>query len=127
MLNRPLIGIILLVVAIAISIFSLVFIETNCGELIDMLNETATVVQEKNADKTTENLTAVVEKWEKIRPVLNIIIGQGETNEIRSELNKIIFFANIGDFETTLLYIEECKTDINKIIAGNEPTISTIL
>ena len=55
MLNRPLIGIILLVVAIAISIFSLVFIETNCGELIDMLNETATVVQEKNADKTTEN------------------------------------------------------------------------
>lgn len=127
MINRPLIAIIFLVISIIIGIFSLVFIEMNCEEMIDMLD---TVVEYTQKDKTNEvnkQLNKTVEKWEKIKPILNLIVGQGETNEIRNDLNKAIFFLEYGDTTSMILYIEECKMDLNKIIVSNEPTITTIL
>ena len=48
MINRPLIAIIFLVISIVIGIFSLVFIETNCAEMINMLD---TVVEYTKKDK----------------------------------------------------------------------------
>lgn len=126
MINRPLIAVIFLISSISIGMFSLFFTEKKCGETIETLNETAYVINKKNTEEIEKSLSKSVEKWESVRPILNLICGQGETNEIRSELNKAIFFANIGDYQTSLLYIEECKADINKIIASNEPTITTI-
>ncbi len=122
-MNRPVIAVVFLVTAIAVSIFSLVYIEISCDNVIKTLNTAISYSEEENYDELGNQLNVAVEEWEKSKHILNIIIGQQDTTEIRNDLNKAIFFYNIKDYETMILYIEDCKMDLNKIIVTNEPII----
>ncbi len=120
-------AILILVISGVLSVFSLVFTQTTCGRLVDKLDEVIINIIKKDKDTTVENLDDAIEYFEKIKPVLNILEGQGETIEIRGNLNKAIFFVNAKNYESAVLYLEECKNDLNRIIVSNIPSISTIL
>lgn len=126
-MNRFKIAILILVVCVALSFASLCFIENSCGKMIDKLDEVIVHLAKKNVNGAIEKLDDSVEYFEKIKPFLNILEGQGETIEIRGDLNKAIFFMNAKNYESAILYIEECKTDLNRIIVSNIPSISTVL
>ncbi len=126
-MNRKWIAIIILVFSVALSIISLIFIETTCGNLIDELDKVIVSVRKKEPDTAKKQLQMVVDDFEKAKPFLNILLGQSETIEVRNDLNKAIFFVNIKDKDACILHLQECKTDLNKIIVSNLPSISTIL
>ncbi len=122
-MNRPLISIVFLITAILISIISLVYIEISCDNVIETLNAAIEYSLKEDYENVGKELNIAVEKWENTKHILNIIIGQQETTEIRNNLNKSIFFYNIKNYESMILYIEDCKMDLNKIIVTNEPII----
>ncbi len=126
-MGRFKIAIAILIVTLIIGILSTVYITYTCGNLVESLNTVITFVRKKDSNKTAIELQKAIDEFEKMRPVLNVLIGQGETNEIRGDLNKAIFFTNIKSGESALLYLEECKMDLNRIITSTLPTISTIL
>ncbi len=120
-------AILILIISGVLGVFSLVFTQTTCGRLVDKLDEVIVNIIKKDKDETVKNLDDAIEYFEKIKPVLNILEGQGETIEIRGNLNKAIFFVNVKNYESAVLYLEECKNDLNRIIVSNIPSISTIL
>ncbi len=120
-------AILILIISGVLSIFSVVFTQTTCGKLIDKLDEVILQIVKKDKNGTVENLDEAIEYFEKIKPVLNILEGQSETIEIRGNLNRAIFFVNMKNYESAVLYLEECKNDLNRIIVSNIPSISTIL
>lgn len=120
-------AILILIISGVLSVFSLIFTQTTCGRLVDKLDEVIINIIKKDTDTTVENLDDAIEYFEKIKPFLNILEGQGETIEIRGNLNKAIFFVNAKNYESAVLYLEECKNDLNRIIVSNIPSISTIL
>ena len=120
-------AILILIISGILGVFSLVFTQTTCGRLVDKLDEVIINITKKDKNSTVENLDDAIEYFEKIKPVLNILEGQGETIEIRGNLNKAIFFVNAKNYESAVLYLEECKNDLNRIIVSNIPSISTIL
>ncbi len=122
-MNRPVIAVVFLITAIAVSIASLVYIEISCDNVIETLNTAIEYSSKEDYENVGKELNIAVEKWEKSKHLLNIIIGQQETTEIRNDLNKSIFFYNIKNYESMILYIEDCKMDLNKIIVTNEPMI----
>ncbi len=122
-MNRPVIAVVFLVAAILISAASLIFIEVACDSVIETLDDVVTYSANEDYEGVGTELKTAVEKWEKTKHILNLIIGQQDTSEIRNNLNKSIFFYNMKDYETMLLYIEDCKMDLNKIIVTNEPMI----
>ena len=126
-MTRFKIAIIILISAVALSIASLVFIQSTCSQLIDTLDSVILNITDKNKTQAIASLNQAIEFYEKIKPVLNILVGQGEAIEIRGDLNKAIFFINMKDFQSAVLYLEECKTDLNRIIVSNTPSLSTIL
>ncbi len=126
-MKRFKIAVVILITVIAVSIVSTMYISYVCEDLIENLNTVIKYVRLKDLDNTAIELQNVIDKFEKARPFLNVLLGQGETNEIRGDLNKAIFFINMKSSESSLLYLEECKMDLNKIITGNLPSISTIL
>ncbi len=120
-------AILILIISGILGVFSLVFTQTTCGRLVDKLDEVIINITKKDKNSTVENLDDAIEYFEKIKPVLNILEGQSETIEIRGNLNKAIFFVNAKNYESAVLYLEECKNDLNRIIVSNIPSISTIL
>ena len=120
-------AILILIISGVLSVFSLIFTQTTCGRLVDKLDGVIINIIKKDKDTTVENLDDAIEYFEKIKPFLNILEGQGETIEIRGNLNKAIFFVNAKNYESAVLYLEECKNDLNRIIVSNIPSISTIL
>ncbi len=126
-MNRKWIAIIILIFSVILSVTSLIFIETACGKLIDELDDVIIAVSKKETETAKNLLQNVIYDFEKAKPFFNIFIGQGETIEVRNDLNKAIFFINTTNGESTILYLQECKTDLNKIIVSNHPSISTIL
>ena len=126
-MNRFKISIIIIVVSICLSIFSFAFIQITCGRLIEKMDEIIVNISKKDAQSASQNLQETIEYFEKIKPVINILEGQGESIEIRGDLNKSIFFFNTKDYESAILHLEECKTDLNRIIVSEIPSISTIL
>ena len=126
-MNRKWIAIIILIFSVILSILSLIYIETICGNLIDELDDVIVSVSKKEPEKAKNSLQNVIDDFEKAKPLLNIFLGQEQTTEVRNDLNKAIFFINKKSNESAILYLQECKTDLNKIIVSNHPSISTIL
>ncbi len=126
-MNRFKISIIIIVVSICLGIFSLLYIQSTCGRLIEKMDEIVVDIRKSDTANASQNLQEAIDYFEKIKPVINVLEGQGESIEIRSDLNKAIFFFNTKDYESAILHLEECKTDLNRIIVSNIPSISTVL
>ncbi len=126
-MNRVKIAAAILIFSIILGLCSLFYITETCEVLIEHLNKTINFTLTENADSAKNELILIVEKYEKCKPIFNVFLGQGETLEIRNDLNKAIFFINTADKSSAILHLEECKTDLNRIIIYNTPSISTIL
>ena len=126
-MNRVKIAVFILVISVLLSVASLIFIQTTCEKMTDKLDSVISGIAQSNINDAVTRLDDSIEYFEKIKPFLNLIVGQGETIEIRSNLNKAIFFVNMKDYESAILHLEECKTDLNRIIVSSIPSISTIL
>ncbi len=126
-MKRFILAISLIVVAVVISIISLVAIEKTNEKMFSEIDNIVKYANEDNYTALNEAVKKTTEQWEKEKPLLNILIGQQETNEITDNLRMIEFFAKEGNKESLLLYIYECKTTMERIKATNEPSFSTIL
>ena len=126
-MNRFKIAVFILVISVLLRVSSLIFIQTTCEKMTDKLDSVISGIAQSNINDAVTRLDDSIEYFEKIKPFLNLIVGQGETIEIRSNLNKAIFFVNMKDYESAILHLEECKTDLNRIIVSSIPSISTIL
>ena len=125
-MNRPKLAFIFLGISIILGILSLSYIEYSCSEMIEKIAQAETSLIEEKPEEAQKIFIELIDLFEKHKPVLNLLTGQGETLEIRSDLNTAIYFLNCKDYPTALLHLQECKADLNKIIAGNEPTLTTI-
>ena len=126
-MNRPLIGYIFIITAIAIAVSSLFYIKhthKTMDEKLDIVLDSA-IKDDKSAVK--RNIEKVLSEWENKVDILNIILGQGETNDIKNPLNMAYKFSLLGDTESVILYITECKTHLERIENTNQPSLSTIL
>lgn len=125
-MNRTIVASLLLALCFLASILSLIYLETTCAEMIELTDDTINATLEENKARLESCIFRSIEKLEKSRPMLNLITGQDETIELRGNLNQAIFFINCNDYETAILHLQEYKTNLNRIISSNEPTISTI-
>ena len=125
-MNRPKLAFIFLGISIILGILSLSYIEYSCSEMIEKIAQTERSLIEEKPEEAQKMFIELIDLFEKHKPVLNLLTGQGETLEIRSDLNTAIYFLNCKDYPTALLHLQECKADLNIIIAGNEPTLTTI-
>ena len=125
-MNRPKLAFIFLGISIVLVIFSLTYIEYSCSEMINKTTQAEMCLIKENHLESEKQFTELIDLYEKHKPVLNLLLGQGDTLEIRGDLNTAVYFLNCKDYPTALLHLQECKADLNKIIAGNEPTLTTI-
>ncbi len=126
-MKRFILAICLIAVAVVISIISLVAIEKTNEKMFAEIDNILKYTNEDNYTALNQAVKEITEQWEKEKPLLNILIGQKETNEITDNLRMIEFFAKEGNKESLLLYIYECKTTMERIKTTNEPSFSTIL
>lgn len=126
-MSRFKIAILILIFSVSASIGSTIYVQSTCAALTDKVNSIITSIGKKDKALVIEHTSDAIDYFEKIKPCLNIIEGQGSTIEIRGDLNKAIFFINMKDYQSAILHLEECKTDLNRIIVSNTPSISTIL
>lgn len=125
-MNRPKLAFIFLGISILLGVFSLVYIEYSCTEMMNKTTQAEISLIKKDHTEAEKQFIELIDLFEKHKPVLNLITGQGDTLEIRGDLNTAIYFLNCKDYPTALLHLQECKADLNKMIAGNEPTLTTI-
>jgi hypothetical protein len=125
-MKRPLIATLFLVVCIVLGVVSLAYVEYSCSTLIKQVEFAEECLMTRNSNEAQTSFIELIDLFEKHKPALNLILGQGDTLEIRGDLNTAIYFLNCKDYPTALLHLQECKADLNRIIAGNEPTITTI-
>ena len=125
-MNRPKLAFIFLGISILLGVFSLAYIEYSCTEMMNKTTHAEISLIKKDHTEAEKQFIELIDLFEKHKPVLNLITGQGDTLEIRGDLNTAIYFLNCKDYPTALLHLQECKADLNKMIAGNEPTLTTI-
>ena len=125
-MNRPKLAFIFLGISILLGVFSLAYIEYSCTEMMNKTTQAEISLIKKDHTEAEKQFIELIDLFEKHKPVLNLITGQGDTLEIRGDLNTAIYFLNCKDYPTALLHLQECKSDLNKMIAGNEPTLTTI-
>lgn len=126
-MKRLVIAVLMLVISTGIGVTSLVCVKRSCNEAKKSLDRILQSAVTENEEEVNRLAVQVNEQWEKEKFLLNILIGQGETNEIKKELDIILYFAQIRDYDSVILFSEECKGDLMNIILSNEPNLSTIL
>ena len=125
-MKRLVIAILMLFISIGIGVLSLTCVKRTCNEAIQSLDEILQNAVTENKEEVNRLAVQVNEQWEKEKFLLNILIGQGATNEIKKELEIILYFTQIRDYDSVILFSEECKGDLMNIIVSNEPNLSTI-
>ncbi len=126
-MKRPVIAIILLVAAVAIGITSLICIERSCDKMIASLDEILENAVAENTEEVNRLSALANSQWEKEKSLLNILIGLQDTNDVKTNMHKIAYYAELGDLPSVILYGEECRVTLLRIKASVEPNISTIL
>ncbi len=125
-MKRFVLAIALIASTVAIGVFSLIIVDSAEGKMSSELDNIIKWVNEENPQQLNTAIDNALTQWKKEKPILNVLIGQQETNEITSDLRMIEHFSVTGDKSTLLLYTYECKTDLEKIKITNEPSLSTI-
>lgn len=125
-MSRTIIALLIPVLCFSIGIISIICVENICADMIKTTDAAIHSIMTEDNAKLIETLHISIEQLEKNRPILNLIVGQDETIELRGNLNQAIFFCNYNDYETAILHLQEYKTTLNRIISSNEPTPSTI-
>ena len=126
-MNRPLIAVIFILVAIGIAVTSLFYIKDTQRTMTELLDNTLKTATKGNEQVTKKHLENILEHWEERDDLLNVFIGQSQTNDVKGALSMALRFAELGDNEQVILYINECKTELERIKNANEPSLSTIL
>lgn len=126
-MNRPTIAIIFIIVAISIAITSLIYINRTHDTMMIYLDEILKSAIADNKEETRIHIDTAMEEWEKKDDLLNVFIGMAETNDVKNALSMAEKFSKIGDKNSVILYVNECKNQLERIKNANEPTLSTIL
>ena len=126
-MNRPLIAVIFIIVAVCIAVTSLFYINNTHETMTEHLGDVLKSATANNKQETKIRLDNALKEWEKKDDLLNVFIGQTETNDVKNALSMAVHFSEIGDMESVILYINECRVQLERIKNTNEPSLSTIL
>ena len=126
-MNRPLIAVIFIIVAVCIAVTSLFYINNTHETMTEHLGDVLESAIADNKQETKIRLDNALKEWEKKDDLLNVFIGQTETNDVKNALSMAVHFSEIGDMESVILYINECRVQLERIKNTNEPSLSTIL
>ena len=126
-MNRPLIAVIFIIVAVCIAVTSLFYINNTHETMTELLGDVLESATADNKQETKIRLDNALKEWEKKDDLLNVFIGQTETNDVKNALSMAVHFSEIGDMESVILYINECRVQLERIKNTNEPSLSTIL
>ena len=125
-MKRLILAISLIVTTIIISLASLSILNNTNERMLQRLDQIIEYTETDDYNALNSTVKETYEQWKKEKPILNILIGQKETNEITDDLKMIEHFARNGHKESVLLYVYECKTTLERIKSTNEPSLSTI-
>lgn len=125
-MKRIIVAIIIPVISVALGIFSFIYIKNTCNQAVSGLDEVLYNALTENAEEVNRLSVQTNRIWHKKVFLLNIFIGRTNTSEIDQQLNKIVYFSEIGDYESILLNAEDCKEALLYIIQSNEPKLSAV-
>ena len=125
-MKRIVIAILIPVISIALGIFSFIFVKTTCNQVVSGLDDILQHTITEDVEEVNRLTVQTNRNWHKKVFLLNIFIGRTNTNEVDKLLNKIAYFAGIGDYESVLLNAEDCKEELLYIIESNEPKLSAV-
>ncbi len=125
-MKRIVIAIIIPVISIALGISSFFFVKNTCNQVVSGLDEVLYNVITEETEKVNPLSVQTNRNWHQKVFLLNIFIGRTNTNEVDKLLNKIVYFSEIGDYESVLLNAEDCKEELLYIIESNEPKLSAV-
>ncbi len=125
-MKRIIVAIIIPVVSVAIGIFSFFFVKNTCNQVVSGLDEVLYNALTEKAEEVNRTSVQTNRNWHQKVFLLNIFIGRTNTSEVDKLLNKIVYFSEIGDFESVMLNAEDCREELLYIIESNEPKLSAV-
>lgn len=125
-MKRIIIAVIIPVISIALGVFSFIFVKNTCNQVVYGLDEVLYSAITEEAEEVNHLSVQTNRNWHQKVFLLNILIGRTSTSEIDKQLNKIVYFSSIGDYESVLLNAEDCKEELLYIIESNEPKLSAV-
>ena len=126
-MKRIIVAVIIPVISIALGIFSFFYVKNTCNQVVSGLDEVLYNVLTEQAEEVNRLSVQTNLNWHQKVFLLNIFIGRTNTSEVDKQLNKIVYFSEIGDFESVMLNAEDCKEELLYIIESNEPELSAVL
>lgn len=126
-MKRVVTAVVFIAVAIFISVASLMYIGETHETMEVLLTEVLESAIAEDKEKTEAGLNKTLYEWEKRDDILNVLLGQAETNDVKTALNMAMYFCDIGDTDSAVLYINECRVQLERIESTNSPSFSTIL
>ena len=125
-MKRFVVAVMIPIVSIALGIFSFFFVKNTCNQVVSGLDEVLHNVLTEDVEEVNRLTVQTNRNWHKKVFLLNIFIGRANTSEVDKLLNKIVYFAQIGNYESVLLNTEDCKEELLYIIESNEPELSAV-
>lgn len=125
-MSRTTIAVAFLIACLTAGIFSLVYVDKSCNKMVKTIENAESFVINKDAENAEKALTMVNNLWQKNRPLLNILTGQGEIWEVHKYLSHANYFYKCGDYQTALTNLQECKEYLQRIITYYKPSLTTI-
>ena len=125
-MKRIIVAVIIPVVSIVLGIFSFFFVKNTCNQVVSGLDEVLDNLLTEDVEEVNRLTVQTNRNWHKKVFLLNIFIGRTNTSEVDKQLNKIVYFSEIGDFESVMLNAEDCKEELLYIIESNEPKLSAV-
>lgn len=125
-MKRTVVALMLLVAALAASIYSHFSVMRACDELTQSL----TVVRQNAADgdfeATQTSLGNAAEQWEKQKTLYHVLIHHSLMTDLEISMKKAAYFSECGNMQGVFDEVENSIENISHIKESSSPSISNI-
>lgn len=126
-MNRTVIAVILLVVAVALGITCHFYVKNTCDSMLTLVDDVLEEAITENTEKVNPSTVLLNSQWKSKNFLFKIFLGQSDFSTVEAYVRNALFYSEIQDNEALVICLSELREELRRIKASNDLDLQTAL
>ncbi len=126
-MNRSVIAVILLIVAVALGISCHFYVKNTCDSMLTLVDNVLEEAITENTEKVNPSTVLLNSQWKSKNFLFKFFLGQNDFSTVESYIGNALFYSEIQDNEALVICLSELREELRRIKKSNDLDLQTAL
>lgn len=126
-MNRTVIAVILLVVAVALGITCHFYVKSTCDSMLTLVDDVLEEAITENTVKVNPSTVLLNSQWKSKKFLFKFFLGQSDFSTVETYIGNALFYSEIQDNKALVICLSELREELRRIKESNDLDLQTAL